>query len=150
MILPPPRRNDSVQLFGVRGQSAAATPLLLLPLACGGIHQTVSQIRLARPYSLSPGERAGVRGKGASNCIVAAKGEGRGDGELRFRLHHTGAPPREHKSEQRPRFSRNHFSRTRILNLFALYEPAFPANVQSGFPLPWLPIPMSAPLPALQ
>jgi hypothetical protein len=36
-------------------------------------------------FSLSPGERAGVRASLLFNCIVPAIGEGRGEGELTIR-----------------------------------------------------------------
>ena len=57
-----PTVHGNLQLYGVRGQSAAATPLLL-PSVRGRVYQTLPTIRIGRRCSHSPRERAGVRGK---------------------------------------------------------------------------------------
>ena len=47
-----------------------ATPLFLFLPAAVAVTKRVRPIRIDRRFSLSRGERAGVRGNGASNCIV--------------------------------------------------------------------------------
>src|SRR5213078_1773892 len=64
----------SLTLWSAGAERSGDPALLLLPVR-GRIHQTVPPIRIGRRRSLSPGERAGVRGNGASNCIVTAKPE---------------------------------------------------------------------------
>jgi hypothetical protein len=61
-----------------------------MPWSAGGRFRSFSPLRSKSPNGSSnpkrptvlplPGERAGVRGKGATNCIVPTRGEGRGGG----------------------------------------------------------------------
>src|SRR5690349_2186998 len=67
-FLPWPERFSSI--LWSAGTERSGDPAFPSSLLRGRIHQTVPLIRIGRRCSLSPRERAGVRGNGASNCIV--------------------------------------------------------------------------------
>ena len=70
----PLSRNDAVRSFGVRGRSAAATPLwLLLPVAAA-LTEKCLHPKSADGVPSPQGREFGVRGNVMSNCIVPFKG----------------------------------------------------------------------------